>query len=329
MGFGRIGRDFYRLAQERDDLDIVVISDLGNPEILHYLLQVDGIEDDVVLEGNYFVSPVMRSRMISAVEPKDVPWDVFNVDVVVDATHRYVSREQMEAYISSGAPRVIISALPRDDIDRIVVMGVNDKEISQDDRLISGGSSTTQALALLLQILDKKFGVEKAQMTTVHAYTSDQLLQDTVGRDFRRSRSAAENIIPNDTPSPYWVGELIPHLKGKLDGLALNVPVPRGSCLDLTTLVNQDGVTIDDINTAVREAAAEYPQWVGVTDDPIVSSDVLGSTLSLLFDIKATMKSSKRMAKTLCWYDNGLGHAARILDIVLAYGKLDGKGGAQ
>lgn len=329
MGFGRIGRDFYKLAQDCEELDIVVISDIGSADILHYLLHADGYDKNIKLEGNYLVSPTSRSRIINAVAPEDIPWDMFEVDMVVDATHKYCSRHQMQGHIDSGADRVIISALPRDEIDRVVAMGVNDNTIQAEDKLISAGSSTTSALALMLKVLGEKFKVNQAMMTTIHAYTSDQPLQDTVGRDFRRSRSAAENIIPNDTPSPNWIKYILPEFGGKVEGIALNVPVPRGSCLDLNTVFSDDTVSIEDVNNAVREAAEKYPDLIEVTDDPIVSSDVLGNTHSILFDTKATMKTPFRIMKTISWYDNGLGHASRILDIVLAYRALDLKGGAK
>ncbi len=328
MGFGRIGRDFFRLAQDHPEINIVAISDIGNPEILLYLLKVDGVKGEIMLENNYLVYEQSRTRMIGGKHPTDVPWDALGVDIVIDATHKYVSRDQMQGHIDAGAKRAIVSALPRDEIDRVVVMGVNDNEISADDKLISAASSTTQAFALMLKILGDRFDIVNAIMTTVHAYTSDQPLQDTVGKDFRRSRSAAENIIPNDTPVPAWAEKILPQFAGKLEGLALNVPVPRGSCLDLTLRFSDDTVSTDAINDVVREAAEVMPELVAVTDDPIVSSDVLGSTQSLLFDTKATMRTSGQMAKTLCWYDNGFGHAARIIDIILAYGELDRKGGS-
>ncbi|MBC8479193.1 MAG: glyceraldehyde-3-phosphate dehydrogenase [FCB group bacterium] len=329
MGFGRIGRDFYRLAQKHDELDIVVISDIGRAEILHYLLQIDGMDDDVKLEGNFLISGKSKSRIINGVEPRDIPWDMFDVDLVVDATHKYCSRHQMQEYIDSGAKRVVISALPRDDVDRLIVMGVNDSEIKKEDKLISAGSSTTNTLALMLSVLSKAHKINQVMMTTIHAYTSDQPLQDTVGRDFRRSRSAAENIIPNVSPTPQWIGKILPEFKDKVAGIALNVPVPRGSCLDLSLFFDSSDITIDAVNKTMKDAAAKMPRLIDVTEDPIVSSDVLGNEHTLLFDSQATMKTKSRIVKTIAWYDNGLAHASRILDIVLAYKNLDDKGGVK
>ncbi len=326
MGFGRIGRDFFKLAQKNPKIDITAVVDLGKPEILNYLLNSDGIENPVHLEGNYLVSGNSQTRIVHAIQPSHVPWDAFDVDIVVDATHKYCSASQMQGHLDSGANRVIISALPRDEIDRIVVNGVNDHTISVDDKLISAGSSTTNALAIMLKIMSENFPLEYAMMTTVHAYTSDQPLQDTVGRSFRRSRSAAENIIPNTTPSPTCIEYILPEFKDKVEGIALNVPVPKGSCLDLTLIFKESSVTVEDVNNIMDRSAIDDPNLVGVTDDPIVSCDAIGNTKSLIFDKKATMKSSKNMIKVLCWYDNGLGHAQQIMDTVMAYYLLDQKG---
>ena len=329
MGFGGIGRDIYRLSLEHPELEVVVISDIGRADILHYLLKTDDRTAVAVnLEGNFLVSGDHKSRLIHGVAPKDVPWDAFDVDIVIDSTHKYRTRESMQAHLASGARRVILASLPHDDIDRVVVMGVNDDTIQADDLLVSAASGTTNALALMLDILDKNFGVDSAMMTTIHAYTSDQPLRDTAASDFRRSRSAAENIIPNVNISPYWMEHILPRFKGKIEGSALNVPVPMGSLLDLTCVLKKTETTAEEVNTAMRQAADHLNKYIEITDDPIVSSDVIGNTHSLLFDTKGTMKASKRMVKTLAWYDNSLGQAGRLIDLALAYGKLGVEGGA-
>jgi glyceraldehyde 3-phosphate dehydrogenase len=328
MGFGSIGRDFYRLSLSNSEVEVKVICDLGDKSILHYLIDNDDeSEHQIQLEGNYLVSNGKKTRLIQAKRPSDVPWDVFGVDVVVDATHKYCSKDEMQEYIDAGAKRVVISALPRDEIDNIVIMGVNDDEMNTQDKLISAGSSTTNAFALMLNILDEAFGLEKSMMTTIHAYTSDQPLHDMIGKDFRRSRSAAENIIPNDTPAPKWIEKILPNMKGKIDGIALNVPVANGSLLDMTTEFKSSNISIDDVNEAVIKYSLKFPNIIETTPDPIVSSDVIGNSHSMLFDIKGTMKSKSTMVKTLCWYDNGFSQASRILDIILAYKKLDVEGG--
>ena len=329
MGFGEIGRDVYRLSLNQPEMEVVAISDIGRSDILHYLLKNDGRDPvDVQLEGNYLSVGDQKARLIHGVAPKDVPWDAFDVDVVIDSTHKYRTRKAMQAHLDSGAKRVILGALPTDDIDRVVVMGVNDDTIKASDRLVSAASATTNALALMLDILDKAFGIEYAMMTTIHAYTSDQPLRDTATADFRRSRSAAENIIPNVNISPYWMEYILPRFKGKIEGSALNVPVPMGSLLDLTCVLTKGDTTAEEVNVAMRKAAETLSGYVEITEDPIVSSDVIGNAHSLLFDTKGTMKSSKRMVKTLSWYDNSLGQAGRLVDLTLAYGKLGVEGGA-
>jgi len=328
MGFGEIGRDVYRLSLNQPEMEVVAISDIGRSDILHYLLKNDGRDTvDAKLEGNFLVVGDQKARLIHGIAPKDVPWDAFDVDVVIDLTHKYRTRETMQGHLDSGAKRVILGSLPQDDIDRVIVMGVNDDTMKASDKLVSAASATTNALALMLDILDKAFGIEYAMMTTIHAYTSDQPLRDTAAADFRRSRSAAENIIPNVNISPYWMEHILPRFKGKIEGSALNVPVPMGSLLDLTCVLTKGDATAEEVNDAMRTAAKSLSGYVEITEDPIVSSDVIGNAHSLLFDTKGTMKSSKRMVKTLSWYDNSLGQAGRLVDLALAYAKLGVEGG--
>ena len=238
MGFGRIGRNLFRQAVEREDFEIVAISDLGTPEAMAYLLNFDTIygrfPEEVTLDGKYLAAGRQRARLLKGVAPEDMPWDAYNVDVVVDSTGVYRKRSQLEGHLRSGAHRVILTTPALDSIDRTVVHGVNEQSLRPEDRIVSCASSTTHALALMLKVLDEAFGVERAMMTTVHAYSSDQKLSDTITPNLRRSRSAAENLIPNWTWSPGVVEKMMPHLKGKIDGIAVNVPVPNGSNLDLS-----------------------------------------------------------------------------------------------
>jgi len=327
MGLGQIGRHLYQLAVDSDDLEIVAVADIGKPEILHYLLKSDVAEElQCELQNNYLVNGKFRTRMLQIAKPGDVPWDVFKVDCVIDATGRYRRREYLATHLQTGAGRVILTSLPAEPIDRVLVPGINESSASRSDRLISAGSATTNALALLLYFLDAALGVDYASMTTVHAYSSDQSLQDYAHEDFRRSRSAAQNIIPNSNESAHWVEMILPKFAGKLSGYALNVPVQRGSLLDLNCVMHDGAVTAAQVNAAMGAAAASHPQLIGVTDDPIVSSDVIGCRQSLLFDNKATLKAGKNIVKVLAWYES-LGHACRVLDVVRHYGKLDGDGG--
>jgi len=328
MGLGQIGRHLYQLAAESDDLEIVAIADIGKPEILHYLLKSDTDAAQCELHDNYLVNEKFRTRMLQIAKPGDVPWEVFGVDCVIDATGRYRRREYLETHLQSGARRVILASLPADPIDRVVVPGINEASAVSADKLISAGSATTNALALILYFVDEALGIDCASMTTVHAYSSDQSLQDYAHEDFRRSRSAAQNIIPNSNESARWVELLLPKFAGKLSGYALNVPVQRGSLLDLNCVMHDNGVTAAQVNEVMRTAAHDHPLLIGITDDPIVSSDVIGCRQSLLFDSQATLKAGKNIVKVLAWYES-LGHACRVLDVVRHYGKFAGDGGAK
>jgi len=327
MGLGQIGRHLYHLALEKDDIEIVAVADIGKPEIIQYLLRSDAVnEPSCELRDNYLINEKFRTRMLQLARPEEVPWDVLNVDCVVDATGRYRRRRDMEAHLRAGARRVILASLPAESIDRIAIPGINESSAASTDKMISAGSATTNALALLLQSLDQALGVDCASMTTVHAYSSDQSLQDYAHEDFRRSRSAAENIIPNNNESARWVEMVLPKFAGKLSGYALNVPVQQGSLLDLNCVMQDGNVTAKQVNEAMSAAAADHPTLIGMTDDPIVSSDVIGCRQSLLFDSRATLKAGKRMIKVLAWYES-LGHACRVLDVVRHYSSLDGIGG--
>ena len=324
MGLGQIGRQLYHLALEKDDIEIVAVADIGKPEIIEYLLQSDGMEEPACrLQDNYLTNKKFRTRMFQLARPEEVPWDIMNVDCIVDATGRYRRRRDMEAHLRAGAKRVILASLPSEPIDRIVIPGINEGHATGADKMISAGSATTNAFALLLQSLDQSLGVDYASLTTVHAYSSDQSLQDYAHEDFRRSRSAAENIIPNNNESARWVEMVLPKFSGKLSGYALNVPVQRGSLLDVNCVMHDGTVTVDQVNDVMRAAAAQHPDLIGITDDPIVSSDVIGCRQSLLFDSGATIKAGKKIVKVLAWYES-LGHACRVLDVVRQYSKLDG-----
>ncbi|MCD4736321.1 MAG: hypothetical protein K8R53_09775 [Bacteroidales bacterium] len=329
-GFGEIPRHIYRLCLEDERIEIVAISELGNPEILSYLVEAEAKGSvETSIEGNFLVSKNGKARMVGGGEPGKVPWDMFDVDVVVDGTWTYRSKEDMEKHINAGAKRVFLTSLPTEIIDRVVIKGVNDHTIHRSDKLISAGSATTNATALMLKILTANFGVEYAMISTVHSYTSDQPLRDKAGRDFRRSRSAAENIIPVDTITPLWIEHIMPEFKGKVDGIAMNVPVANGSLLDLTTVFTQNGFTKEDIDRAVEEAADEMPDIIEISEDPIVSTDVVNNGHSIVYDKKATMLSPGRMVKTLTWYHSAFAMASRIKELIIAYNEIEKKGGSK
>ena len=323
MGFGQTGRQIYELASRSEDVEVVAVADIGKPEILHYLLCSEVDEPGRhQLQGNFLVNPRFRARLMQIDRPAEMPWDIFEVDMVIDSTGKYRESHYMEDHLGNGAPRVLLRTLPVDRVDRIVIPGINEGAIDAADRMISAGSATTTALCLLLHSLSRRFEIECGSMTTIHAYTSDQALQDYAGSDFRRSRSAAKNIIPNSHDAGLWLGQILPQFDGKILTSALNVPIHEGCLLDVNLVVVDASATAEDINDAMRGAAADLPGIVGVVEDPIVSSDVIGNPHSLLFDTKGTIKAGSNIIKTLSWYEN-LGHAARLLDVVRLYRNLD------
>ncbi|MBC8467318.1 MAG: aldehyde dehydrogenase [Candidatus Marinimicrobia bacterium] len=330
FGFGRIGRNIFRLGYDNPNYNFVAVSDFGSTEALHYLLSRDSVhgamKDNVTLDGNHLLVKNQKVRVISGGEPGTIPWDAYDVDVVIDATGRFLKRSELSLHLDAGAKRVFVSRNPHESIDRYVIPGINDDTIEATDQIISTTSSTTQVLALMLKMLDESFGVQRAMMTTIHAYTSDQPLADAVGIDLRRSRSAVENIIPNTTFAPKIIEQIMPQFKGKLEGIAFNVPVPNGSCVDLTTELKHMP-SVEEVNEIVRKyAESSLKGIVGFTNDPIVSSDVIGREETMVYDAKATMLTKNALLKNICWYDNGWGFSKRILDMVDAYAAL---GGAQ
>ena len=326
MGFGQIGRMIYQLAQHQPDIEITAIADIGEPHILCYLLQAE-LDDpgSFRIEGNYLVSPRYRSRMLRTDSPGEVPWDTFGVDLVIEATGQFRDRASLEAHLHAGSPRVLARTLPTELIDRIIVPGINESSINPHDRIISAGSATFGAAALLLQAVTGVAPVDSVSITSIHSYSSDQPVQDYAGSDYRRSRSAAENIIPNTHEAANWLPNLLPHLEGRVTTSALNVPIQRGSLLDVSLAFSDDSITVEAVNDAIRSASHSRPELVQVSEDPIVSSDVIGQSCTVLFDAPGTIKAGSRMIKLLGWYEN-LGHAARLLDVARLYTELEAAG---
>ena len=331
MGFGQVGRQIYRLSLDDDRFDVVAVSDIGRPEILHHLLTKSMARHvPVSLEGNHLVArrdepgwcSRLETRLLPADKPAEIPWDVFGADLVIDTTARFRSAAALAPHLENGARRVILSTLPEGEIDRVVLYGVNQRSIDSGDRIVSAGSASTTAMALSLKVIAGAGSIEHATMTSVHAYTSDQILQDYAGPDYRRSRSGAENIIPNETPAPYWVQRLMPEFEGRISGFALNVPVQAGSLLDMTVAFADPGVTPQAVNDLFVGAAAAEPELIAATGDPIVSSDVKGCSQSILVDLKGTLKAGSKLIKVLAWHES-LGHARRILDLAARYAGLD------
>ena len=320
MGFGRIGRNVFRILYPRDDIEIVAIVDIADPKGLEYLLKFDTVhgrflEPVRVVDGNMYIKG-RQIRMLQRNSPGDVDWGAMGVDIVIEATGQYRYREQLQKHLDSGAKHVILTVPPRDEIDALVVMGVNDDVLTPETRIVSNASCTANALAPVIKILDEAFGIRKGFMTTVHAYTNDQRLADVPHSELRRSRAAAENIIPTTTFSPQMVERILPEMKGRLSGMAMNVPVPDGSVVDLVTIMERD-VTREEVNEVVRSAAATHlKNIVEFTESPVVSSDIIGNPHSAIFDGLATVVLKGSMLKTLTWYDNGWGYATRVVELV-------------
>jgi glyceraldehyde 3-phosphate dehydrogenase len=328
-GFGRIGRNLFRILYKRDDIQIAAISDIADHGALEYLIRFDTIfgpfpEELSITEGNLYVHG-RQIPMYSGQRPGDVPWGDLGVDVVVEATGKNRTREELQGHLDAGAKWVVLCAPPKDPPDATVVIGVNDQDLTPEDRIVSNSSCTAHCAAPIIKILHDAFGIERAFLSTVHAYTNQQRLADVPSKDPRRGRAAAENIIPQETESAKMVMKLLPELTGRISGEALNVPVPNGSCIDLVCW-HQKPVTITAINEVVRTAVSS--DWQGIVhyeDDPIVSSDIIRSPYSSTFDSLATMVLGDRVSKTIAWYDNGWGYAHRVVDLMRRFKALEEK----
>ena len=323
MGLGRIGRQIFNLAYLDDEFEVAAISDVGRPEILHHLLAMHmGKKNPVALDSKFLITDKGKSRLLEADKPGEIPWDVFGVDYVIDATAKFRHAAELAPHLDNGAQRVISTVLPEDNLDRVILYGVNESDAMTTDQLVSAGSASTTATAHVLSTILAKYGLLHASMTSVHAYTSDQSLQDYAGPDYRRSRSGAENIIPNHSPVAKWVQQIMPEMRGKFSAYALNVPVQIGSLLDMTLILEDKSVSAEDITDLFDQIAAESPDLIATTGDPIVSSDVKGATQSLVIDKAATLKAGTNTIKLLGWHESN-GHARRVLDIIRHYSQLD------
>jgi glyceraldehyde 3-phosphate dehydrogenase len=333
MGLGRIGRNIVRILHDQEDVVIAAVSDPADHAALAYLLRFDTIlgrfpGEIRVIAGESGSEAIevngRRIRMVAAGEPGEVDWRSLGVDTVVEATARFRTREQMERHRAAGARRVILCSPPADPPDITVVMGVNDRELRREHRIVSNASSTANAAAPLLKVLSGSFGIRRAFLSTVHAYTNQQRLADVPAEDLRRGRAAAENIIPQATNAATVIMELLPALRGKLSALAMNVPVANGSVVDLVCW-HERAASVEEINRVVREAAGS-PDLAGILDyedAPIVSSDILHSRASATFDSLATMTLAGNVSKTLAWFDNGWGYAHRVVDLVRRFQRID------
>jgi len=319
-GFGRIGRLVFRVLCGRPEFEVVAVNDLSDPKSLALLLRYDSVHGrfpGTVEAGDGELRVDGRAvRVLAVKDPAALPWKDLEIPFVVESTGAFTKRADLEKHLAAGARKVVLTVPPKDDVDAMVVLGVNDGVLRPEHRIVSNASCTTNCLAPLAKVLHDAFGIQHGLMTTVHAYTNDQRILDLVHKDPRRARAAALNIIPTTTGAARAVGKIIPELKGKLDGYALRVPVPDGSVVDLTAVLGKD-VTAAEVNAAVREAAAgPMKGFLEYTEDPIVSSDVVGSSVSCLFDAGSTMVMAGRMVKVVAWYDNEWGYSCRVADLL-------------
>ncbi len=315
-GFGRIGRLVFRRALEVGGFDFVSINDLTDAATLAHLLKYDSVhgrfKGTVEVDGSDLVINGDRLRITAERDPNNLDWS--GVDVVIEATGIFLTREVLSTHLKNGARKVLLTVPAKDEIDATVVLGVNDSVLTGEEKIVSNASCTTNCLAPMVKVLHDSFGVEKGLMTTVHSYTNDQRLLDLPHKDLRRARAAASNIIPTTTGAARTVGKVIPELKGKLDGFALRVPTPDGSITDFVAILKSEA-TAEDINAAMK-AAGDGPMKgiLEYTEDPIVSSDIIGNPHSVIFDAKSTMVNGN-MVKVVGWYDNEFGYSCRVVDL--------------
>jgi len=325
-GFGRIGRITFRaLAQRPDEFEIVGINDLGEPKALALLLKYDSVHGrfpgTVEVDGDTLIVNDRPVKIFAQRDPRKLPWGDLGADVALESTGLFRTRETgdkpgYDSHITAGARKVVISAPAKDEPDLTCVLGVNDDRLTPEHNCVSNASCTTNCLAPMAKVLHETFGLEHGLMTTVHAYTNDQRLADQIHSDPHRSRAAAVNIIPTSTGAAQAVGLVLPELKGKLTGMALRVPVPCGSITDLVATLGRD-VDPDDVNAAMKEAAdGPLKGIMEYTQDPIVSSDIVGNPHSCIFDAEWTTKTGANMVKVLGWYDNEFGYSNRTADLI-------------
>jgi glyceraldehyde 3-phosphate dehydrogenase len=317
-GFGRIGRMCFRSIIEKEGLDVVAINDLTDVKTLAHLLKYDSIHGrvkaDVAADGNFLVVNGKRIVVIAQKDPAQLPWAAMNVDVVIESTGIFTDKEGAHKHITAGAKKVVISA-PASGGIKTIVLGVNDGDITAEDVVLSNASCTTNCLAPMAKVLNDTFGIEKGYITTVHAYTADQRLQDAPHKDLRRARAAALSMVPTSTGAAKAVGEVLPELKGLLDGVAVRVPTPDGSLTDLVVILKRN-VTKDEVNAAIKKAAEnEMKGIIEYCTDPIVSIDIVGNRHSCIFDADLT-SANGNLVKVMGWYDNEAGYSERVVELV-------------
>lgn len=327
-GFGRIGRTIMRIAKKNRHYDVVAINDLASPDHLAYAFKYDsthGIyEGDVVLKDNILEISGDPFEVLSERDPAKLPWQEMGIDYVVESSGAFRTIPEIEKHLQAGAKRVILTVPSKDQLESTVVLGVNDHVITQDSKIISNASCTTNCAAPIAKVLHEAFGIKRGLLTTVHAYTSNQRLIDAPHKDKRRSRSAAVNIVPTSTGAAKAVGVVLPDLEGKLDGLAIRVPVPDGSLVDLTVELKTD-VDVEAVNKAMKTAAEGPLKGIlAYNTEALVSSDIIGNSHSSIFDADLTRVMEGSMVKVISWYDNEWGYSSRVEDLIAILAQMDG-----
>lgn len=319
-GFGRIGRNVLRAALKNSDVEIVAINDLTDANMLAHLLQYDTVHgtlaETVSVDGDYLVVDGHKIKVLAERDPAQLGWGDLGVEVVVESTGRFTARNDAAKHLEAGAKKVIISA-PASDEDITIVMGVNEDKYDADNHhVLSNASCTTNCLAPFAKVLNDQFGIKRGMMTTIHSYTNDQQILDLPHKDYRRARAAAENMIPTSTGAAKAVALVLPELKGKLNGMAMRVPTPNVSIVDLVAELDKD-VTAEDVNNALKAAAeGELKGILAYNDLPLVSTDYNGVPVSSTIDGLSTMVMEGNMVKVLSWYDNETGYSNRVVDLI-------------
>jgi len=325
-GFGRIGRNAFKIAFERSDSEIVAINDLTDTKTLAYLLKHDSnygtYHHEVGFDDTGIIVNGTHVKVLAEKDPAALPWGALGVEVVIESTGRFTAKEDAELHIQAGAKRVVISGPSKSDGVDTIVLGTNEDSIEGSSEVVSNASCTTNSLGVVMAILDGEFGVEKSLLTTVHSYTASQALQDAPSKDVREGRNAAENMVPTSTGAAIAVTKVLPQLVGKFDGISIRVPTPVVSISDITVLLSRD-TTVEEINNVFKKAANEpfYQGILGVSEEPLVSRDYIGDSHSGIVDLLLTKVVGGNLAKIMVWYDNEWGYSNRLVELVADIGR--------
>lgn len=326
-GFGRIGRNAFKIGFERSDLEIVAVNDLTDTKTLAHLLKHDSnygtYEHEVSFDEQNIIVNGQKIKVLAEKDPANLPWKELGVEVVIESTGVFDEPEKAKAHVAAGAKKVILSAPAKGDGASTVVLGVNETELDTSGEVISNASCTTNCITPVMSVLEEAFGIEKAMMTTIHSYTADQRLQDAPHKDLRRARNAAENIVPTSTGATIAATEALPALKGMFSGLSIRVPTPVVSLSDFAIVTKRD-VTAEEVNSVFKKAAAEpyYQGILAVTEEPLVSSDFIGNSHSAIVDLELTSVVGGNLLKVVAWYDNEWGYSNRLVEMTADVGKL-------